>query len=56
MKNPNQIHALKTKLAGMRDDLYTLVFSEADQSVVVQQQAKIRALKAKVTRLENQPA
>jgi len=56
MKNLNQIHALKTKLAGMRDDLYTLVWSEADQSIVVQQQAKIRALKTKITRLENQPA
>ncbi len=40
----------------MRDDLYTLVFSETDQAVVVQQQAKIRALKTKITKLENQPA
>lgn len=51
-----QLHALKTKLAAMRDDLYTLVWSEADQAIVVQQQAKIRALSRMITRLENRNA
>jgi len=50
--NP-QIYALKTKLAGMRDDLYNLVFSEAPTLIIVEQQAKIRALKTKITKLEN---
>ncbi len=53
MKNLNQIHALKTKLAGMRDDLHTLVFSEAPTVTIVEQQAKIRALKSKITKMEN---
>jgi hypothetical protein len=53
MKNLNQIHALKTKLAGMRDDLHTLVFSEAPTVTIVGQQAKIRALKTKITKMEN---
>jgi len=51
-----QIHALKTKLAALRDDLYTLVWSEADQAIVVRQQAKIRALSRIITRLENRNA
>jgi hypothetical protein len=53
MKNQNQIHALKTKLAGMRDDLHTLVFSEAPTVTIVGQQAKIRALKTKINQLES---
>jgi hypothetical protein len=53
MKNQNQIHALKTKLSGMRDDLHNLVFSEAHTVTIVGQQAKIRALKSKITKLEN---
>ncbi len=48
-----QIHALRVKLNAMREDLYNMVFSEVDQSIAVAQQAKIRALKAKITRLEN---
>ena len=52
-KNLAQIHALKTKLAAMRDDLYNMVWSEVDQAVVVAHQAKIRAIKSKVTRMEN---
>jgi len=52
-KNLDQIHALKTKLASMREDLYNMVWSEIDQAIVVAHQAKIRALKAKVTRMEN---
>ena len=51
-----QLHALKTKLAALRDDLYTLVWSEADQAIVVRQQAKIRALSRMITRLENRNA
>lgn len=55
LKNQNaaQIYALKTKLAAMRDDLYNMVWSEADQAVVVAHQSKIRALKTKITRMEN---
>ena len=50
--NP-QIYALKTKLAAMRDDLHNLVFSEAPTLIIVEQQAKIRALKTKITKMEN---
>ena len=37
----------------MRDDLHTLVFSEAPSVTIVEQQAKIRALKTKITKMEN---
>lgn len=37
----------------MRDDLHSLVFSEAPTLIIVEQQAKIRALKTKITKLEN---
>jgi hypothetical protein len=51
--NENQLHALRVKLNAMREDLYNMVFSEVDQAVAVAQQAKIRSLKSKITRLEN---
>ena len=37
----------------MRDDLYNLVFSDAPSLIIVEQQARIRALKTKITKLEN---
>lgn len=37
----------------MRDDLHTLVFGEAPIVTIVEQQAKIRALKTKITKMEN---
>jgi hypothetical protein len=51
--NENQLHALRVKLNAMREDLYNMVFSEVDQAVAVAQQAKVRSLKSKITRLEN---
>jgi polyhydroxyalkanoate synthesis regulator phasin len=51
MKNKNQIHALKTKLTGMRDDL--LSKQNWTWAELSEQQAKIRALKSKITKLEN---
>jgi hypothetical protein len=53
MKNQNQIHALKTKLAGMRDDLHNMAFSEYPLDALVAQSNKIRALKSKITKMEN---
>jgi hypothetical protein len=53
MKNQNQIHALKTKLNAMKDDLHNMAFSEYPLDALVAQSNKIRALKTKITKLEN---
>ena len=53
MKNLAQIAALKTKLAGMRDDLHNMAFSEFPLDALVAQSNKIRALKTKITKMEN---
>ena len=50
--NP-QIYALKLKLNAMRDDLHNMAFSEYPLDALVAQSAKIRALKGKITKLEN---
>jgi hypothetical protein len=52
MKNQNQIHALKTKLNAMRDDLLSKpswTWAELNE-----QQARIRALKTKITKMEKE--
>lgn len=61
MNNTNQpteteTSALRASLDTAREDLHNLVFSEAPMPVIVQQQSKIRALKGKITRLENAEA
>lgn len=48
-----QIYALKIKLNAMRDDLHNMAFSEMPLDALVAQSAKIRALKTKITKLEN---
>lgn len=50
--NP-QIYALKIKLNAMKDDLHSMAFSEFPLDALVAQSNKIRALKAKITKLEN---
>ena len=53
MKNLAQIAALKIKLHSMKDDLHNMAFSEYPLDALVAQSNKIRALKAKITKLEN---
>jgi hypothetical protein len=50
--NP-QIYALKIKLNSMKDDLHNMAFSEMPLDALVAQSAKIRALKTKITKMEN---
>ncbi len=50
--NP-QIYALKIKLNAMKDDLHNMAFSEFPLDALVAQSNKIRALKAKITKMEN---
>jgi hypothetical protein len=48
-----QIYALKIKLNSMKDDLHNMAFSEMPLNALVAQSAKIRALKTKITKMEN---
>lgn len=50
--NP-QVYALKIKLNSMRDDLHNMAFTEMPLDALVSQSAKIRALKTKITKMEN---
>jgi len=49
----SQIHELKIKLNAMKDDLHNMAFSEYPLDALVAQSNKIRALKTKITKLEN---
>jgi hypothetical protein len=56
LEKPNmnpQIYALKIKLNAMKDDLHNMAFSEYPLDALVAQSNKIRALKSKITKLEN---
>jgi hypothetical protein len=50
--NP-QVYALKIKLNSMKDDLHNMAFSEMPLDALVAQSNKIRALKTKITKMEN---
>ena len=47
------IPALRASLDAARDDLHNMAFSEMPLDALVAQSAKIRALKTKITKLEN---
>jgi phospholipid N-methyltransferase len=50
------LDALRASLDVAKDDLYNMVFSEMPVTLIVSQQAKIRALKSRITKLGNQQA
>jgi hypothetical protein len=49
----SQIYALKIKLNAMKDDLHNMAFSEYPLDALVAQSNKIRALKSRITKMEN---
>jgi phospholipid N-methyltransferase len=50
------LDALRASLGVAQDDLHNMVFSEMPITLIVSQQAKIRALKSRITKLGNQQA